>query len=99
MIKLLAAFAIVGAVTLTAFEVKAWTCSGTMIGPRGTTTFQGSGSCANGSCNHSVTRTGPYGGTMSREGSASCSGGICTGSRTTTGPRGHTVTRQGTVTR
>ena len=97
--KLLATAAIVSAVSLFAVEANAWTRSRAVVGPRGVSTFQGSGSCANGSCNRSVTRTGPYGGTMTRDGSVSYSGGSCTGTRTTTGPNGNTVTRQGTVTR
>lgn len=80
-------------------DAQAWTRNGAVYGPRGVSTVHAYGGCANGSCNRSVTRTGPYGGTMSRTGSASCSGGVCTGSRTTTGPRGNSVTRQSTVTR
>jgi hypothetical protein len=99
MTKLLTATAIIGAVSLFAVEANAWTRSRAVVGPRGVSTFHGSGSCANGSCNRSVTRTGPYGGTMNRNGSVSCSGGTCSGTRTTTGPYGNTVTRQGTVTR
>jgi hypothetical protein len=99
MTRPLAIAALATTISLIAIDAHAWTRKGAVFGPRGISTVHAHGSCANGSCNRSITRTGPYGGTMSRTGSASCSGGVCNGSRTTTGPRGNTVTRQGTITR
>jgi hypothetical protein len=99
MTRPLAIAALATTISLIAIDAHAWTRKGAVFGPRGISTVHAHGSCANGSCNRSITRTGPYGGTMSRTGSASCSGGVCNGLRTTTGPRGNTVTRQGTITR
>ena len=82
-----------------ASEANAWTRSGTVTGPRGTSSVQASGSCANGSCSRQITRTNPYGQTSTRSGSAVCANGVCSGSSTTTGPYGGTVTRQGTISR
>ena len=82
-----------------AADANAWTRSGTVTGPRGTSTIQGVGSCANGTCSRSVTATGPYGNSVTRQGSGSCANGVCSGSRQTTGPRGNTVYRQGSVSR
>ena len=82
-----------------AADANAWSRNGSITGPRGTATVTGSGTCANGSCSRSVTRTGPYGYSVSRQGTASCANGTCTGSRTTTGPRGNTVYRQGSISR
>lgn len=82
-----------------ATDANAWSRSGSVTGPRGTATVQGSGSCAGGACSRSVTRTGPYGYSVSRQGTVSCANGVCTGSRATTGPRGNTIYRQGSVSR
>ncbi|WP_319529666.1 hypothetical protein [uncultured Cohaesibacter sp.] len=82
-----------------ASEANAWTRNGTVTGPRGTSSVQASGSCANGACSRQVTRTNPYGQTSTRSGSAACANGVCSGSSTTTGPYGGTVTRQGTISR
>lgn len=73
--------------------------SGSFSGPRGTTTFSGSRSCAGGFCSSQGSVTGPYGGTVSRQRTGSCAGGVCTGSGSITGPRGGTVSRSRTVTR
>ncbi|MGH6939256.1 hypothetical protein [Hypericibacter sp.] len=98
--KLLAITAIAGAVTLgAAADADAWTRNSTVTGPRGTTTIQGSGSCANHSCSRNVVRTGPTGNVTTLQGSASCAGGSCAGTRTTSFPNGGTVTRQSTVSR
>jgi uncharacterized low-complexity protein len=51
-----------------AAEASAWTRSGTSTGPRGTSSVQATGSCANGSCTRNVTRTGPAGNTYTRTG-------------------------------
>ncbi|MBO0906080.1 hypothetical protein [Jiella sonneratiae] len=100
MTRLLLAFTTTAALSLGfVAEAGAWTRHGTVTGPRGTATIDGSGSCYNGSCSRQVTRTGPYGNSVSRQGSVSCAGGACSASRTTTGPRGATVTRQGTIRR
>ncbi len=98
--KLLAITTIVGAVALGAApDADAWTRNSTVTGPRGTTTIQGSGSCANHSCSRNVIRTGPTGNVTTRQGSAGCAGGSCTGTRTTTFPNGNSVTRLTTVSR
>ncbi len=91
----LAAALIIG----TAADANAWTRAGSASGPRGTSSVQATGSCANGTCSRSITRTGPYGNSVTRQGTVSCAGGVCTGSRQTTGPNGQTIYRQGTVTR
>lgn len=85
--------------TATAAGASAGERHGTVTGPRGTATVDAYGSCSNGSCSRSITRTGPYGYQMNRQGSASCQGSQCSGTRTTTGPHGNTVTRSGTWTR
>jgi hypothetical protein len=100
MTKLIALSTLAAALSVgAAADANAWTRSGTVTGPRGTSTVQGSGSCSGGTCSRSVTRTGPNGNSVTRQGSASCAGGVCTGSSTTTGPNGNTVYRQGTVSR
>ncbi|MGQ9365857.1 hypothetical protein [Azospirillum sp. A39] len=78
---------------------QAWERNRSLTGPRGTATFDASGSCADGRCSRAVTRTGPAGRTASRQGSAGCQDGTCSGTRTTTGPAGATVTRQGSISR
>jgi len=98
--KLFAIAAIVGALSAAAIvDANAGSRSGSISGPRGTTTFAGSRSCAGGACSSQGSVTGPYGGTVSHQGSSSCSGGTCSGSGTVTGPRGGSVTYNGTVTR
>jgi uncharacterized low-complexity protein len=52
-----------------AADASAWTRSATSTGPRGTSSLQASGSCANGTCSRSATRTGPAGNTYTRQGS------------------------------
>jgi hypothetical protein len=93
--SMLFAALMVGAAT----DANAWTRSGTFTGPRGTSTVNVTGGCANGTCSRQVTRTGPYGYSYTRQGSASCANGVCTGSRVTTGPYGNSVYRQGYVVR
>ncbi len=83
----------------TVADASAYTRSGSVSGPRGVSTVNGSGSCSGGSCSRSVVRTGPAGNSYTRSGSASCSGGTCSGSATSTGPRGYSRTRQGSVSR
>lgn len=81
-------------------EANAWSRNGTVYGPRGTASVSAQGSCAGGTCQRSISRTGVYGNTVSRSGSVSCNGaGTCSGNRVTTGPYGGTVTRHGTVSR
>jgi hypothetical protein len=68
--KLILTTAMIGALSVAAVaDANAWTRSGTVTGPRGTSTIQGSGGCANGTCSRSVTRTGPYGNSVTRTGS------------------------------
>src|SRR5229473_1668203 len=49
-----------------ASSAEAWTRSGGGSGPRGSWSSSGSGGCAGGSCTHTGTTTGPYGGTVNR---------------------------------
>ena len=66
--KLFVMSALAGALTVAAVaDASAWTRSGTATGPRGTSSFQASGSCANGSCSRSATRTGPAGNSYTRQ--------------------------------
>jgi hypothetical protein len=98
--KLLAIAAIIGAASaVTVADANAGSRSGSISGPRGTTTFSGSRSCAGGVCSSQGSVTGPYGGTVSHQGSSTCSGGTCSGSGTVTGPRGGTVSYNRTITR
>ena len=63
--KLIAMSTLAGALSIAAAaDASAWTSTG----PRGTSSVQASGSCANGSCSRSVTRTGPAGNTYTRQG-------------------------------
>lgn len=80
-------------------DATAWNRHGSSSGPRGSTSTDASGSCADQSCTRSVTRTGPNGKTSTRQGSASCTDGSCSGSSTTTGPSGAARTRSGSVSR
>ncbi len=68
--KLILMSALAGALSVAAAaDASAWTRSGTATGPRGgTSSFQASGSCANGSCSRTATRTGPAGNTYTRQG-------------------------------
>lgn len=98
MTKFIAIAALAAAMSVVAVaDASAWTRSGTVTGPRGTSTIQGSGSCANGTCSRSVTRTGPYGYSATKQSSASCAGGTCSRSATRTGPYGYSVTKQGSA--
>ncbi|MGF1500568.1 MAG: hypothetical protein ACFBSD_02025 [Paracoccaceae bacterium] len=100
MIKTVALPALVAFISVgIAAEASAWDRNGSVTGPRGTSTVQGSGSCSGGACARNVTKTGPAGHSATRQGSGSCSGGSCSGSRTTTGPRGQSATRSGTISR
>ncbi|MBH5398797.1 hypothetical protein HZZ13_13495 [Bradyrhizobium sp. CNPSo 4010] len=54
-----------------AADANAWTRWATATGPRGTSHVTAMGSCANGSCTRSVTRTGPAGNTYTRTGTVS----------------------------
>jgi len=64
--KILAIFAIAGALSVAVVaDADAGSRSGSITGPRGTTTFSGSRSCSGGTCSGSGTATGPRGGTVS----------------------------------
>ncbi|MGJ4889065.1 hypothetical protein ACQR0Z_31565 [Bradyrhizobium sp. HKCCYLS3077] len=82
-----------------AADANAWTRSGSITGPRGTTNFGSSGSCAGGACGWQGGGTGPAGRSWSRSGSASCSGGSCTVQGQGSGPRGNAYSYSRTVTR
>ena len=85
--KLLAISAIAGAMFAAGVaDANAGSRSGSISGPRGTTTFSGSRSCAGGVCSSQGSVTGPYGGTISHQGSSTCSGGTCSSSGVVTGP-------------
>ena len=85
--------------TAAAVDANAWTRTGSVTGPRGTTTFGRSGSCAGGACSWQGGGTGPAGRSWSRSGSASCSDGSCTRQSQGTGPRGNSYSYSRTVTR
>jgi len=70
--KLFLMSAVIGSLSVAAVaDANAWTRSATSAGPRGTSSVQASGSCANGTCSRSATRTGPAGNTYTRQGSIS----------------------------
>jgi len=70
--KLFLMSAVIGSLSVAAVaDANAWTRSATSTGPRGTSSLQASGSCANGTCSRSATRTGPAGNSYSRQGSIS----------------------------
>ena len=98
--KLLAISAIAGALFAAGVaDANAGSRSGSISGPRGTTTFSGSRSCAGGVCSSQGSVTGPYGGTISHQGSSTCSGGTCSGSGVVTGPpRRHGLVQQDDLT-
>jgi uncharacterized low-complexity protein len=66
--KLISMSTLAGALSIAAAaDASAWTRSATSTGPRGTSSMQASGSCANGTCSRSATRTGPAGNTYTRQ--------------------------------
>jgi len=66
--KLVLTSAVIGALSIAAVaDANAWTRTGSTTGPRGTSSFNVTGSCANGSCTRSATRTGPAGNTFTRQ--------------------------------
>ena len=70
--KLFLMSAVIGSLSVAAVaDANAWTRSATSTGPRGTSSVQTSGNCANGTCSRSATRTGPAGNTYTRQGSIS----------------------------
>jgi hypothetical protein len=66
-----------------AADANAWSRSGSFTGPRGTSSVHAQGSCSGGTCNRTITRTGPYGGSVTHSGSTSCANGSCTHSGST----------------
>jgi uncharacterized low-complexity protein len=70
--KLVLTSAVIGALSVAAVaDANAWTRTGSATGPRGTSSVNVTGGCANGTCTRSVTRTGPAGNTYTRQGSIS----------------------------
>ena len=70
--KLFLMSAVIGSLSVAAVaDANAWTRSATSSSPRGTSSLQASGSCANGTCSRSATRTGPAGNSYTRQGSIS----------------------------
>jgi uncharacterized low-complexity protein len=68
--KLILMSTLAGALSIVAAaDASAWTRSASSSGPRGTSSLQASGSCSNGSCSRTATRTGPAGNTYTRQGS------------------------------
>jgi len=66
--NLFLASAIIGSLSVAAVaDANAWTRTGSTTGPRGTSSFNVTGSCANGSCTRSATRTGAAGNTFTRQ--------------------------------
>ncbi len=82
-----------------AADASAWQRQGSLTGPRGTSTVDATGSCADRACSRSVTKTNPYGNSATRQGNGSCANGSCSGTRTTTGQNGRSWTRQGSISR
>lgn len=80
-------------------EAEARSRSGSITGPRGTTTYQAQRDCSGGTCTRSGSATGPAGLTRSWQGSRTCAGGTCTSNGSVTGPYGGTATYSGTSTR
>jgi hypothetical protein len=94
----LAASALIGALWFTGTaDANAWTREGTVTTRWGTSSFAAQGSCANGTCVRSVTRTNPYGATVTRQGRVTCGPNACWGRSRVTGPNGNTVYRRGAV--
>jgi uncharacterized low-complexity protein len=70
--KLFILSALAGTLSIAAAaDASAWTRSATSSGPRGTSSVQASGQCANGTCSRSVTRTGPAGNSVTRHSTVS----------------------------
>jgi uncharacterized low-complexity protein len=68
MTKLFLTLAVTGALSIAAIaDANAWTRTGSITGPHGTASVRATGSCANGSCTRSVTRTGPAGNSYTRQ--------------------------------
>ncbi len=84
--KKLFAFAALAAIfsISAAMDANAWSRSSSFTGPRGTSSVQAQGSCSGGACNRTITRTGPYGGSVTHSGSTTCASGSCTHSGATT---------------
>ncbi|MBN9670854.1 hypothetical protein [Roseibium aggregatum] len=82
-----------------AADASAWTRNTTRSGPAGTATFSATGSCANGVCNRSATRTTPYGNQIQTQNSTVCANGTCTRSSTSSGSYGGSINRQTTISR
>ena len=82
----------------TAFaDAQQWSRGGTITGPYGgTTTTQGGGSCAGGSCSYGGSVTGPGGRSFNRSGNLTRTApGQFQSSATYTGPRGLSASRTG----
>lgn len=77
----------------------AFSRDGSFTGPRGTSSFYGSGSCSGQSCSHSAGGTGPAGRSWSRQGSTSCANGSCSSNGGGTGPRGGSFSRSSSFSR
>lgn len=93
-----AVLALSAAATLPA-EAREIQRSGTVTGPRGTSTYGSTATRVPGQgATVSRSATGPYGGTVTRDRSRTNNGdGTYSTSATTTGPAGQSVTRSGTV--
>ncbi len=92
--------AIAAVLCLTAVNADAGTRarSGSLTGPRGTTTWGGTRTCAGGSCSSHGFITGPAGATATRQGSTTCANGTCTSGATITGFRGGVYSRSSSTT-
>ncbi len=100
MTKFIAISALTAALSIAAAaNANAWTRSGSFTGPRGTTTYGGSGGCSGGSCSWQGGGTGPAGGSWSRSGTGSCADGTCNTSGQGTGPRGGSYNYSGSFSR
>ena len=66
--KLVLTSAVIGALSVAAIaDANAWTRTGSVTGPRGTSSVSVTGSCANGTCTRQATRTGPAGNIFTRQ--------------------------------
>ena len=99
MIRMIAVSTLAAAFSLAAAgEAGAWQRSGSVTGPRGTTTYGGSGSCSGGSCSWQRGGTGPHGYSWGYSGAGTCTDRTCSYSGTGTGSRGRTYNRGGSLT-
>lgn len=79
----------------TSADARSWSRGGSFVGPRGTTTWQRSGSCSGGVCARSGSVTGPGGRSATRAGSVTRNGNSWDRNVSATGRNGGTWSRDG----